>query len=140
MDCRVPVSIRGAKGLPFFPTAAKSLTTRGRALPLFGCLLGSRQRGLGQRGRQGSKARVLRQPGISWCREEVSTHGKLALALVTAAHKLKPYFQAHTVIILTKKPLRRAMSNPEAVGRLVLWVIELSEFDIQYCRRIAIKG
>ena len=30
---------------------------------------------------------------------------KLAFALVTATRKLKPYFQAHTVIILTDKPL-----------------------------------
>ena len=55
---------------------------------------------------------------------------KLAFALVTAAHKLKPYFQAHTVNVLTDKPLRRAMSNPKAAGRLALWAIELSEFDI----------
>ena len=41
---------------------------------------------------------------------------KLAFALVTAARKLKPYFQAHTINVLTDKPLRRAMSNPEAVG------------------------
>ena len=47
-------------------------------------------------------------------------------------HKLKSYFQAHTVIVLTDEPLRRAMSNPEAIGRLALWAIELSEFDIQY--------
>ena len=65
---------------------------------------------------------------------------KLAFALVTAARKLKPYFQAHTVNVLTDKPLRRAMSNPEAVGRLVLWAIELSEFEIWYRPRIAIKG
>ena len=45
---------------------------------------------------------------------------KLAFALVTTAHKLKPYFQAHTVVVLTGRPLRRAMSNPDAVGRLVL--------------------
>ena len=57
---------------------------------------------------------------------------KLAFALVTVARKLKPYIQAHTVIVLTDKPLRRAMSNLEAAGRLVLWAIELSEFDIQY--------
>jgi len=31
---------------------------------------------------------------------------KLAFALVTVARKLKPYFQAHTVVILTDKPLR----------------------------------
>ena len=31
---------------------------------------------------------------------------KLAFALITIARKLKPYFQAHTVVILTNKPLR----------------------------------
>ena len=65
---------------------------------------------------------------------------KLTFSLVMIAQKLKPYFQAHTVIILTDKPLRRAISNPEAAGRLTLWVIELSEFDIQYRSRTAIKG
>ena len=65
---------------------------------------------------------------------------KLTFALVTVVHKLKPYFQAHTVIVLTNKPLRRAMSNPETTGRMELWAIELSEFDIQYRPRTAIKG
>jgi len=31
---------------------------------------------------------------------------KLAFALVIAARKLKPYFQAHIVVVLTDKPLR----------------------------------
>ena len=57
---------------------------------------------------------------------------KLAFALVTATHKLKLYFQAHTVIVLTNKPLQRVMSSPEAAGRMVLWAIELSELDVQY--------
>ena len=72
--------------------------------------------------------------------ERYSPMEKLAFALVTAVRKLKPYFQAHTVIILTDKPLRRAMSNPEAAGQLTLWAIELSEFDIQYRSQTAIKG
>ena len=65
---------------------------------------------------------------------------KLTFALVMVAHKLKLYFQAHTVIVLIDKPLRRAISNPKAIGRLALWAIKLSEFDIQYRPRIAIKG
>ena len=65
---------------------------------------------------------------------------KLAFALVTAAQKLKPYFQAHTIIVLTDQPLKRAMSSPETVGRMALWAIELSEFDIQYRPRTAMKG
>ena len=66
---------------------------------------------------------------------------KLAFALVTMAHELKPYFQAHTIIILTDKPLRRAMTNSEIFKRVALWeielwalkdrwAIELSEFDM----------
>ena len=65
---------------------------------------------------------------------------KLAFTLVTTARKLKPYFQAHTIIVLKDQPLKRAMSNPEAVGRMALWAIELSEFDIQYCPRTTMKG
>ena len=55
---------------------------------------------------------------------------KLSFALVTMARKLKPYFQAHIVIVLMDKPLCRAMSSPEAVGWMALWEIELSEFDV----------
>ena len=55
---------------------------------------------------------------------------KLVFAMVTVARKLKPYFQAHTIIVLTDQPLKRAMSSPEAAGRMALWAIELSESDI----------
>ena len=65
---------------------------------------------------------------------------KLAFTLVTAVRKLKPYFQAHTIIVLTNQPLKRAMSSLEAAGRMALWAIELSKFDIQYRPRTAIKG
>ncbi|XP_075650959.1 uncharacterized protein LOC142621555 [Castanea sativa] len=62
---------------------------------------------------------------------------KLAFALITTARKFKPYFQAHTMVVLTDRPLRRAMSNPKATGKMALWAIKLSEFDIQYRPRIA---
>ena len=39
---------------------------------------------------------------------------KLAFALIITARKLKPYFQAHTIVVLTDKPLKRAISSPEA--------------------------
>ena len=44
------------------------------------------------------------------------------------------------MIVLTDKPLRQAMSNPNAAGQLTFWAIELCEFDIQYRPRTAIKG
>ena len=65
---------------------------------------------------------------------------KLAFALMTAARKLKPYFQAHTIIVLTDQPLKRAISSLEAARMMALLAIELSKFDIQYYPRTAIKG
>ena len=65
---------------------------------------------------------------------------KLALALITAARKLKPYFQAHIIIVLTDQLLKKAMSSLEAAGRMALWAIELSEFDVRYRPRTAMKG
>ena len=65
---------------------------------------------------------------------------KRAFAFVTTAWKLKPYFQAYTIVVLTDKPLRRVMNSPEATRRMALWAMELSEFDIQYCLQTTIKG
>ena len=55
---------------------------------------------------------------------------KLALALVCAARKLRHYFQAHTVRVLTENPLRAILQKTDRFGRLVKWAIELSEHDI----------
>ena len=65
---------------------------------------------------------------------------KLAFALVTVAWKLKSYFQAHTIVVLIDKLLRRTMSSPEAARRMALWAIELTKFNIRYRPHTAIKG
>ena len=81
---------------------------------------------------------------VSWAfrgaEERYPRMEKLALALITAARKLKPYFQAHIIVVLTDQPLKKAMSSPEAAGRMALWAIELSEFDVRYRPRTAMKG
>ena len=65
---------------------------------------------------------------------------KFILALVTAARKLRPYFQAHTIEVPTEYPMKQVLHKPEVSGRLMKWVIELSEFDIRYKPKTAIKG
>ena len=57
---------------------------------------------------------------------------KLAFALITASRKLRHYFQAHVINVMTDHPLKKAMSKLEAVGRLMQWAVELSKFDIRY--------
>ncbi|KAK3002434.1 hypothetical protein RJ639_021901 [Escallonia herrerae] len=65
---------------------------------------------------------------------------KIALALIISARRLRPYFQSHTIIILTDQLLRKVLLNPEASGRLVNWSVELGEFDIKYKPRTTIKA
>ena len=65
---------------------------------------------------------------------------KLILALVTVARKLRPYFQAHTIEVPKEYPMKQVLHKPETSGRLMKWVIELSEFDIRYKPKTAIKG
>ena len=65
---------------------------------------------------------------------------KLAFALITASRKLRHYFQAHVINVMTDHPLKKAMNKLEATGRLIQWAVELSEFDIQYQPRNTIKA
>ena len=65
---------------------------------------------------------------------------KLAFTLVTALRKLRHYFQAYVINVLTDHPLKKAMNKLEAVRRLIQWAIELSEFDIKYQPKNAIKA
>ena len=65
---------------------------------------------------------------------------KLAFALITASSKLRHYFQAHVINVMIDHPLRKAINKLEAAGRLIQWAVELSEFDIRYQPRNAIKA
>jgi len=53
---------------------------------------------------------------------------------------LRPYFQAHAVTVLIDPPLRQVLQKPKISGRLTKWVIKLSEYDISFKPRKAIKG
>ncbi|MGV7835646.1 RNase H-like domain-containing protein, partial [Mycobacterium kansasii] len=37
---------------------------------------------------------------------------KMSLALVTASRRLCPYFQAHSIVVLTDQPLKKIMQQP----------------------------
>ncbi|XP_073018666.1 uncharacterized protein [Primulina eburnea] len=56
------------------------------------------------------------------------------------ARKLRPYFLSHPITVLTSSTLGRIAAHPDALGRLIKWVTELSEYDIRYEPRKAIKA
>ena len=57
---------------------------------------------------------------------------KLFLGLIMASRKLRHYFQAHEIIVVTHFPLQRILRNPEATDRIVEWALELSSFCLKY--------
>ncbi|GJT09447.1 reverse transcriptase domain-containing protein [Tanacetum coccineum] len=80
-------------------------------------------------------SRALRGPEINYTPIE-----KLVLALLSANMRLKRYFQAHTIIVVTNQPIKQLLSNSEITGRMLKWKFELEGYDIQYRPRISIKG
>jgi hypothetical protein len=65
---------------------------------------------------------------------------KLTFALVISARRLRPYFQAHAIRVLTEYPLRKILQKPNLSRRLVNWAVELGQFDIEFHPLITIKG
>ncbi|GKD90163.1 reverse transcriptase domain-containing protein [Tanacetum coccineum] len=80
-------------------------------------------------------SRALRGPEINYTPME-----KLVLALLSASRRLKRYFQAHTIVVITDQLIKQLLSNPEITERMLKWKFELQGYDIQYKPMISIKG
>ncbi|CAJ2661783.1 unnamed protein product [Trifolium pratense] len=65
---------------------------------------------------------------------------KVALALINAARRLRHYFLAHTIVVRTDQPIKSLLGRPDMAGRMLKWSLELSEFDIRYESRKALKS
>lgn len=65
---------------------------------------------------------------------------RLVFALLLAARKLRPYFQAHKIEVRTSTRCAKFCTKPEASGRMLKWAVELGQFDIEYKPRSSIKG
>ena len=48
---------------------------------------------------------------------------KLAFALITASRKLRHYFQAHVINLMTDHPFKKAMNKLGAAGQLIQWAV-----------------
>ena len=65
---------------------------------------------------------------------------KIAFALLVTSRKLRPYFQAHPIVVMTNQPIRKTMNKIDAIGQLIQWAIELGQFDIEYWPLATIKA
>ncbi|XP_073137174.1 uncharacterized protein [Henckelia pumila] len=142
------ISRSAEKSLPFFKALRKTKDfewsdetySRGRVVPLSGCYSSSNQFGPCQKRRNESSTRIFVSHALKGPELNYLTQEKLALALVITARKLRPYFLSHPITVLTNSVLGKIATNLDASGRLIRWIIELSEYDIKFEPRTAIKA
>jgi hypothetical protein len=65
---------------------------------------------------------------------------KLLYAVVLAQRKLRHYFEAHPVTVVSSFPLGEIIRNPDAAGRIATWSVELMRETLAYAPHKAIKS
>jgi hypothetical protein len=65
---------------------------------------------------------------------------KLLYAVVLTRRKLRHYFEAHPITVVSSFPLGEIICNLDAVGRIAKWSVELMGKTLAYAPRKAIKS
>jgi hypothetical protein len=65
---------------------------------------------------------------------------KVLYAVLMMIRKLKHYFLAHKVWVVSDRPLARVLQSKEESGWIAQWVVEISQYDIKFVLRWAIKS
>jgi hypothetical protein len=65
---------------------------------------------------------------------------KIAYAVILASCKLRHYFEAYRVRVTTDRGLGDLFRNPKASARIAKWAAELSEYNVTFEPRTAIKS
>ncbi|GKC54750.1 reverse transcriptase domain-containing protein [Tanacetum coccineum] len=65
---------------------------------------------------------------------------KLALSLVNMTRRLRRYFEAHPVKVITDQPIKNILSRTEASGKLAKYAVEIGTYKISFIPRNAVKG
>nr|GEW38485.1 hypothetical protein [Tanacetum cinerariifolium] len=145
-QARLPVDRKGGKCIPrsqeddFRPAGSNN------ALPKrnFVCVLSDTRRGskcipIGGKARKTSSGTLCKQNYARYGAKLCSV-GKMALALGYASMRLRRYFEAHPITVITDQPIKQILSKADTSGRLAPYVVELGAYNITYEPRNAIKG
>jgi hypothetical protein len=65
---------------------------------------------------------------------------KLLYSVVLARRKLRHYFEAHLVTVVSSFPLGEIIRNSDAAGRIAKWSVEIMGEMLAYAPRKAIKS
>nr|GEU41422.1 hypothetical protein [Tanacetum cinerariifolium] len=64
----------------------------------------------------------------------------LALSLVYITRKLRRYFKAYPVKVITDQPIKQILNKTEVAGKLEKYAVELGAYNVTFIPRNAVKG
>ncbi|GJX68463.1 reverse transcriptase domain-containing protein [Tanacetum coccineum] len=65
---------------------------------------------------------------------------KSALCLLHLSQRLRRYFEAHPIRVITDQPIKQILNKPEVSGKLAKYVVKLRAYNITCVPQNAIKG
>ncbi|GJR81872.1 reverse transcriptase domain-containing protein [Tanacetum coccineum] len=65
---------------------------------------------------------------------------KITLCLLHLSRRLRRYFEAHPIQVITDQPIKQILNKSEASGKLAKYAVELGAYNITYIPRTTIKG
>ncbi|GKB73558.1 reverse transcriptase domain-containing protein [Tanacetum coccineum] len=65
---------------------------------------------------------------------------KLALSLIHMTRRLRRYFEAHPVKVITDQPIKNILNNTKASGKLAKYDVEIGAYSITFMPCNAVKG
>jgi hypothetical protein len=65
---------------------------------------------------------------------------KLLTTILMTTRKLKHYFLAHTVQIVSTQPLAHILQSKGAIGQIAQWAMEIGQYDIEFIPWRTIKS
>jgi hypothetical protein len=65
---------------------------------------------------------------------------KLLYAVLITCRKLRRYFQAHRISVVTSYPLSVVLRNPNTTGNIAKWAAELAELELDFVPCHAVKS
>jgi hypothetical protein len=69
-----------------------------------------------------------------------SEMGKICYAAIMSARKLRHYFEAHAIKVLTNQPLNDIFGNRDNSNKISKWAMELLEYEVDFEKRSVIKS